>query len=124
MPFYSSQLQSWTPPTLHVLRGAPRWNVIKTDFTMSQLSQRVSYQSAPLYSYTLACAGLKQDEWQAILNLYAGCKGSLIPFKLIIGGQTKYCIIIGLDWEKVTPVSYNVNLTVEEVSPAEIIVDE
>jgi hypothetical protein len=123
MPYYASELQTWTPPTLATLRSVPRWNVVKTDFTMSRLSQRVSYQSEAIRALSLSCPGLTASEWQAVVTLYNNCKGSLIPFKLVLGGETIYCIITALDWERVTPVSYNVNMAVEEVSSAEIIID-
>lgn len=124
MPYYSSELPSWSPPTLASLRGAQRWNVVRTDFTMSLLSQRLSYQDEPIRSLTLSSPGLTKSEWESVLNIYAACKGSLKPLKLVLGDETIFCIITALDWERVTPVSWNVNLTVETVSSAEIIVDE
>jgi hypothetical protein len=124
MPYYSSTLTSWTPPTLAVMRGQPRWNNIKTDFTKSLLSQRVSYQDDIIEPLTLACNGLTPTEWATARNLYIACKGNLTPFKCIIDGVTTYMIIMAFDWEKPTPNSYNVNLTVEPVCSAEIIVDD
>lgn len=125
MPFYSSTLESWTPPTLSVMRGQPSWNVVETEFTKSLLSQRVSYQDEIREALTLSCPGLTATEFQEVRDLYIACKGSSIPFKCRIGMEaTRYMIIKAFDWEKATPNSYNVNLTVRDVSSAEIIVDD
>lgn len=121
MPYYESELSTWSPPTAATLRGAPKWNVVKTDFTMSRLSQRVSYQSELIESLTLACNGLREEEFAGIRDLYVDCQGSLKPFKLVFEGQERYVIILAFDWEKVTPVSYNVHLTLEQVPSVEII---
>ena len=125
MPWYSSDLDTFSTPLEYPLSVAIAWNSTITEFK-SIMEQRVSLQDVERYSFSGRTTHLDSTDLATLTELWIDCKGRMIPMKWVHENSTRYVRfnMAALTMENIFTTYWKCDISLIDVHPSEIIVDD